>query len=101
METKILYIPKKDYIMFYLGFDDYGEMRDFALEVLEALFDNGEYKINVQENFNERDCIAYFLICEMDSDITDEFKEELEENIGSDLPMEFEYKDVKYKIQLG
>lgn len=98
---KILYIPKDDYINFYLGFDDYRDMKDFALDVLRELFDSGEYKINVQENFNERDCIAYFLISEMDSDITDEFKEELNDEFDGELPIEFEYKDVKYKIQLG
>ena len=37
----------------------------------------------------------------MDSDITDEFKEELNDEFDGELPIEFEYKDVKYKIELG
>ena len=94
---EILIVDRSEFVDFAFGCDDYTDMEEMCNWVLRSLKENGNIDVTVENTFNGRDSVPYYVINFEDTDL----EEKLNEEFFGELPLEFEFEGVEYRLELG
>jgi hypothetical protein len=98
METRLI-VKRDEYIWHFLGYDSTSDAIDLAHWFVTVLINEGEIKLDVYENFKQRTDIPAFMI-DIDDEELEGLGEFFEDEFDDDVPIEFEFKGKKFKLEL-